>query len=97
VHISEIGLFPIFVPEGKPRNRDMRLKKKRLDALNAMHKTLALNKQLFLKNQEKPPKNYIFFTKFASNAIFWRFFLIFSETVLCKELGFFALHSVHQD
>jgi hypothetical protein len=26
-----------------------------------------------------------------------RFFLIFSETVLCRELRFFALHSVHQN
>ena len=65
VHMSEIGLFPIFVPEGKPRNRDMRLKRKCLDALNAMQKTLALNKQLFLKKIKKTNKNFKKITKFA--------------------------------
>ena len=36
-------------------------------------------------------------TVLAKNGIFLRFFLIFSETVLCRELGFLALRSVHQD
>ena len=30
-------------------------------------------------------------------AITFRVFLEFLETILCKELRFFALHSVHQD
>ena len=29
--------------------------------------------------------------------LFWLNFLIFSKTVLCKELRYFVLHSVHQD
>ena len=33
----------------------------------------------------------------VKNGNFRRFFLIFSETVLCRELRFFALHSVYQD
>ena len=65
----------------------------RLDALNATQKTSALDKVLFLKKIRKTAKNDHFFR----NANFWWFFLIFSETVLCKELKFFALHSVNQD
>ena len=39
----------------------------------------------------------IFLAVLVKNGIFLRFFLFFSETILCKELRFFALHSVHQD
>ena len=52
------------------------------------------------KVSEKNKKNLqklLFLTKIAKSVFFYRFFLIFSETVLCRELGFFALHSVHQD
>ena len=44
---------------------------------------------------------YAFFVsrlqKFHFFFFFLRFFLTFSETLLFKELGFFVLHSVHQD
>ena len=36
-------------------------------------------------------------TLFLKKGYFMRFFLIFSETVLCKALRFFELHSVQQD
>ena len=65
----------------------------RLDALNATQKTSALNKVPFLKNIRKTAK----IDNFFRNAHFWWFFLIFTETVLRKELKFFALHSVNQD
>ena len=39
-------------------------------------------------------KNHYFLQCMVSKM---RFFLIFSETLLCKELVFFALHSVQQD
>ena len=48
------------------------------------------------KNQVKP-KNKTILTKTAQNGNFFKVFLDFSETILCKEMGFFALHSVHQD
>ena len=70
---------------------------KRLDALNAMQKILTLTKDQFMKNQEKSSKITIFPPQNCKNGIFWRFFFILSETVLCKELGIFALRSVHQD
>ena len=38
-------------------------------------------------NQEMPLKITIF-GRFGQQWVFWRFFLIFSESVLCKELGF---------
>ena len=45
------------------------------------------------KNLQKLP----FSAKIAKKTNFSRFFLIFSKTILCKDLRFFALHSVHQD
>ena len=58
----------------------IRIKKKRLDALNTTQKTLALNKERFLKNLNKLP----FLLKVQKWYFFWSFFLIFSETVLCS-------------
>ena len=65
----------------------------RLDALNATQKSSAHNKVPFLKKIRETAKIYHFFR----NAHFWWFFLIFTETVLRKELMFFVLHSVNQD
>ena len=45
------------------------------------------------KNHQNIPKTEIFGKKLH----FWRFFLIFSVTVLGKDLWFFALRSVPQD
>ena len=61
--------------------------KKRPDALNSTQNKPALYKVRFLK--KSPICN--------QNDNFWRFFFNFSETVHCKKLRFFALHSVHQD
>ena len=66
---------------------------KRLDALNATQKTSALCKVLILKKSRKTAKK----AHFWKIVQFWQFFLIFSESVLYRELRFFALHSVHQD
>ena len=42
-------------------------------------------------------KNNHFWPFWSKHDHFWRLFLIFSETIPCQELGFFALRSVHQD
>ena len=68
----------------------------RLGALNATQKTSALCKESILKNKEitaKITQKCAFLQKWSVLA----FILNFSETVLCKELRFFALRSVHQD
>ena len=67
--------------------------KKCPDALNATQKTPALYNVPFLNKSRKTDKNAHFF----KNAIFWRFFSIYSGTVHCRELGSFVLYSVHQD
>ena len=66
---------------------------KRPDALNATQKTPALYNVPFLKKSRKTAKNAHCF----KNAIFWRFLQIYSGTVHCRDLGSFALYSVHQD
>ena len=72
--------------------------KKRADALNATQKTSYLFNLRFWKKSRKTLKKYLFFFAIlAKNGNFLRFFLIFSETILGKELRFFALQSVHQD
>ena len=47
-------------------------------------------------DKEKPQKMQIS-QKMSIFGTFWWFFLIFSVTVLGKDLWFFALRSVHQD
>ena len=69
----------------------------RPDAPNATQKTPALNKVEFLKKSWITSKFFNFFTKTAKNGNFWRYFWIFSETILCLELGGFVLRLVHQD
>jgi len=71
--------------------------KKGFDALNATQKTSALCKVPFLKKSRKPGQNCLKWSKWAKITVFGRFFLFFSEMVLCRELRFFALHSVHQN
>ena len=56
-------------------------------------KTSALCKLLFLEKFRNTAENYRLFKNF----ICCQFFLIFSEMVLCRELGFFAVHSLHQN
>ena len=71
---------------------------KRPDALNATQKPPASNNVWFRKKLRNTSKNDHFLQFwFKKNGNFWRLFKIFIETMLCKELGFFALHSVHQD
>ena len=48
------------------------------------------------KNRNNLQK-YIVLTKNTKNGNFWRFFLIFSVTILLKEMGSFALRSVYQN
>ena len=67
--------------------------KKCLDALNTAQKTPALCKVPFLNKSRKTSKKWHFW----KNRHFWQFFLILSGMVHCRELGSFALHSVHQD
>ena len=66
--------------------------KKGFDALNTTQKTPALCRVPFLK---KINKNWLKMVKNGQNGfkiiIMSRFFLIFSEMVLCTELGFFAI------
>ena len=73
--------------------------KKRPDALkfnlNASQKTQVLYKLWFLKKSRKTIEKTYHVWPFGLNEYFLRFFLIFSKTILCKEMGFFALHSVH--
>ena len=71
--------------------------KNRLDALSATQKTLGLKKVQFLKKSRKTLKNWSFFAILAEKGNFWRFFLIFSVTILVKDLRFSALCSVPQD
>ena len=66
-------------------------------ALNATQKTQALYKVRFLKKIKKNLQISPCLTKTLKNGNFLRYYLIFAETILCKELGFFVLHSVHQD
>ena len=66
---------------------------KRFDALITTQKTPALCEVPFLKKSRKTAKKW----SFLKNGHFGRFFLIFSEMGLCRELRFFALHSVHQN
>ena len=72
--------------------------KKRPDAMSVTQKTPALYKVWFLKKSKKNLKKKTNQTKTDQKCIFLkRFFLIFSETVHCEELGGFVLHSVHWD
>ena len=63
------------------------------DALKATHKSSSLCIVPFLKKSRKTAKNYHFFK--IDN--FCQFFWIFSETVVFRDMRFFALHSVHQN
>ena len=65
--------------------------------LNATQKIAALYKSPFLKKSRKTARNWPFWTKNAFLTIFMQFFLIFSRTVLCRGLVFFALRSVSQN
>ena len=65
---------------------------KRLDALSAMQNKSALNIVSFLKKSRKTFKWH-----FLEKLVFLLVYLDFSETVLCRELICFVLHSVHQD
>ena len=66
--------------------------KKRPNALNATQKTAALCKVRFLKKLKKKLIKYPFLTKICQKWSFFEFFfLIFSETVPCKQLGFFVV------
>ena len=56
-------------------------------------KTPALCKVPFLKKSRKTGQN----CNFWKDSNFWQFFWIFPETVVCRDLRFFALHSVHQN
>ena len=67
------------------------------EKLNATQKTTALYKTLFLKKSRKTARNWLFLTKNAFSTIFRQFFLIFSRTMLCRGLRFFALHPVTQN
>ena len=67
---------------------------KRFGTLNATQKTAALYKAPFLKNQGKLPEAGRFNKKKGMFTIFRKFFLIFSRTVFCRGLRFFALSSV---
>ena len=60
---------------------------KRFDALITTHKTSALRKVPFLKNQENHKKMGIF----EKNGHFWQIFLIFSKMGLLTELRFFCV------
>ena len=64
---------------------------KGFDALNAMQKTSALCNVPIMKNQEKLQK------KLEEKSAILAVFLFFLVSVLCKELSFFALHSVHHN
>jgi hypothetical protein len=71
--------------------------KKPPDALNATQKTPALENVWFLKKSRLTSKNDHVLTKTAKNGYFKGIFFILLATILYKELGFFALRSVHQD
>ena len=66
-------------------------------SLNATQQTAALYKAPFLKKSRKTDRNWLFLTKNAFLTIFRQFFLIFSRTVLSRELRFFVLRSVSQN
>ena len=68
--------------------------KKRPGELNSTQKTPALCNVLFLNKSRKTFKKWHFRKNLA---FFGSFFLIFSGTVPCRELGSFALYSVQQD
>ena len=72
---------------------------KRFGTLNATQKTAALYKALFLKKSRKTAGNWPILTtkKNAFLTISMQFFMIFSKTVLCRGLRFFALRSVSQN
>ena len=70
--------------------------KKRPDAWTQRRKPQLFKKYGFWKNLKIPHK-ITFFDQIRKNGNFWRYFLIFSEIVLGKDLGVFALGSVHQD
>ena len=70
--------------------------KKGLGALNATQKTSALCKVPFMKKSRKTVQNGQKLSTWSKMTVFCPFFLIFSEMVLCRELGFFAFYSVHQ-
>ena len=69
---------------------------KRFGTLNAAQKNAALYKAPFLKKTRKTAKIGPFLTKIAFLTILKQFFLIFSKTLLCRGLRFFALLSVSQ-
>ena len=52
---------------------------------------------IFTEKMKKNHQNVPITGILGGNLHFWRFFLIFSLTVLSKDLRFFALHSVPQD
>ena len=59
-------------------------------------KNPALYKEWFLKKKRKHFNEIAIMGRFGSNEYFWGFSCFFLETILCKGLGFFALHSGHQ-
>ena len=71
--------------------------KKCPDALNATQNPPAFYKVRFLQKSRKTSGNDLFWPFCFKMGILWGFSQFFSETALCTELGFFALHSVHQD
>ena len=63
--------------------------KKRPDALNALQKISAFYKVRFLKNQEKPQKMTIFFSRFGLKWVFYEVFLgFFQKPYFVKLWGF---------
>ena len=60
-------------------------------------KTIALYKVCFFEKKSEKPK--FFLMVFVKDCNFFLGFLkfFFKETILCKQLVFFALHSAHQD
>ena len=64
--------------------------------LNAMQKISAFCKVPFRKNQEKTAKIVKIFQNDQKHS-FSSFSCFFSEMVLCREMAFFALLSVHQN
>ena len=59
-------------------------------------KTSALCKVPFLKNTQKIGQNGNFWAILIVLDNFGQLFMIFSETILCRGLMLFALHSMHQ-
>ena len=65
-------------------------------SMKAPHMMTKLLPNIFLFHFVKTSKDDHIW-RFGGKALFFRLFLILSETVHCKDLRFFALRSVHQD